>query len=75
MTAILEAQGLRKIYRGGDGNPIEVLSGVDLTVSRGEFVAIVRGQRLREEHAAPPAGSSGRAVRRDGAPGWPGVQR
>jgi lipoprotein-releasing system ATP-binding protein len=41
MTAILEAQGLRKIYRGGDGNPIEVLSGVDLIVSRGEFVAIV----------------------------------
>lgn len=41
MTAILEAQGLRKIYRGGDGNPIEVLSGVDLTVNRGEFVAIV----------------------------------
>lgn len=41
MTAILEAQGLRKVYRGGDGNPIEVLSGVDFTVSRGEFVAIV----------------------------------
>jgi lipoprotein-releasing system ATP-binding protein len=41
MNAILEAQGLRKVYRGGDGNPIEVLSGVDLTVGRGEFVAIV----------------------------------
>jgi lipoprotein-releasing system ATP-binding protein len=41
MTAILEAQALRKVYRGGDGNPIEVLSGVDFTVSRGEFVAIV----------------------------------
>jgi lipoprotein-releasing system ATP-binding protein len=41
MTEILEAQALRKVYRGGDGNPIEVLSGVDLSVSRGEFVAIV----------------------------------
>jgi lipoprotein-releasing system ATP-binding protein len=41
MTAMLETQGLRKVYRGGDGNPIEVLSGVDFTVSRGEFVAIV----------------------------------
>jgi len=41
MTAILEASGLRKIYQGGDGLPIEVLSGVDLAVSRGEFVAIV----------------------------------
>ena len=41
MSAILEAQGLRKIYRGGDGTPIEVLSGVDLAVGRGEFVAIM----------------------------------
>ena len=41
MTAILEAASLRKIYRGGDGNPIEVLSGIDFTVDRGEFVAIV----------------------------------
>src|SRR3954449_7750021 len=41
MTEILEANALRKVYRGGDGNPIEVLSRIDLTVSRGEFVAIV----------------------------------
>jgi lipoprotein-releasing system ATP-binding protein len=41
MSAILEAAGLRKVYQGGDGLPIEVLSGVDLSVSRGEFVAIV----------------------------------
>ncbi|MGH7511715.1 MAG: ABC transporter ATP-binding protein [Gemmatimonadales bacterium] len=41
MSAILEAQGLRKLYQGGDGTPIEVLSGVDLAVGRGEFVAIV----------------------------------
>jgi lipoprotein-releasing system ATP-binding protein len=41
MTAILEAAGLWKVYQGGDGLPIEVLSGVDLAVNRGEFVAIV----------------------------------
>ena len=41
MSAILEATGLRKVYRGGDGLPIEVLAGVDLSVNRGEFVAIV----------------------------------
>ena len=41
MTAILEAEALRKVYRGGDGNPIEVLAGIDLAVERGEFVAIV----------------------------------
>ncbi len=41
MSAILEAEGLRKVYRGGDGTAIEVFAGVDLSVSRGEFVAIV----------------------------------
>jgi lipoprotein-releasing system ATP-binding protein len=41
MSAILEASGVRKVYQGGDGLPIEVLSGVDLSVHRGEFVAIV----------------------------------
>jgi lipoprotein-releasing system ATP-binding protein len=38
---ILEASGLRKVYRGGDGSPIDVLTGADLAVGRGEFVAIV----------------------------------
>ena len=41
MMPVLEAHALRKVYTGGDGNLIEVLSGVDLGVSRGEFVAIV----------------------------------
>jgi lipoprotein-releasing system ATP-binding protein len=41
MSAILEAVGLRKVYQGGDGTPIDVLAGVDLGVTRGEFVAIV----------------------------------
>lgn len=41
MSAILEASDLRKVYQGGDGSTIEVLAGVDLSVSRGEFVAIV----------------------------------
>jgi lipoprotein-releasing system ATP-binding protein len=39
--AVLEASGLRKVYQGGDGSLIEVLAGVDLAVTRGEFVAIV----------------------------------
>ncbi len=41
MTALLKAQGLRKVYTGGDGAPIEVLSEVDLGVRRGEVVAVV----------------------------------
>jgi lipoprotein-releasing system ATP-binding protein len=41
MNPVLEARGLRKVYTGGDGSLIEVLSGVDFAVSRGEFVAIV----------------------------------
>ncbi len=38
---VLEAQGVVKSYRGGDGAAIHVLNGVDLTVGRGEMVAIV----------------------------------
>jgi lipoprotein-releasing system ATP-binding protein len=41
MTAILEGRSLRKVYRGGDGTPIDVLTGVDLEVQRGEFVAVM----------------------------------
>jgi len=41
MSAIVEARGLWKVYRGGDGKPLEVLRGLDLTVHRGEVIAIV----------------------------------
>lgn len=38
---ILEARDLFKTYIGGDGGTIHVLEGVNLTVKRGEMVAIV----------------------------------
>ena len=38
---ILEARELFKTYVGGDGGTIHVLDGVNLTVARGEMVAIV----------------------------------
>ena len=41
MNALLEGRAIRKVYAGGDGQPLEVLRGVDLEVRRGEFVAIV----------------------------------
>jgi lipoprotein-releasing system ATP-binding protein len=41
MSALLEARGLRKVFAGGDGQPLEVLSGIDVEVHRGEVVAIV----------------------------------
>ncbi|HEX5819884.1 MAG TPA: ABC transporter ATP-binding protein [Gemmatimonadales bacterium] len=40
MSALLEARALRKSYLGGDGRPIDVLLACDLSVSRGEFVAV-----------------------------------
>ena len=40
MTGVLEVRGLRKSYLGGDGGTIDVLRGLDLSVSTGEFVAI-----------------------------------
>jgi lipoprotein-releasing system ATP-binding protein len=41
MNTLLEARGIRKVFRGGDGQPLEVLRGVDVEVHRGEFVAVV----------------------------------
>ncbi|HEY6059309.1 MAG TPA: ABC transporter ATP-binding protein [Gemmatimonadales bacterium] len=41
MTALLEARGIRKVFAGGDGRPLEVLAGVDLDVRRGELIAVV----------------------------------
>ena len=41
MSAILEARALRKTYRGGDNELVEVLNHVDLSVGRGEVVAVV----------------------------------
>jgi lipoprotein-releasing system ATP-binding protein len=38
---VLTARGLAKDFIGGDGSAIRVLSGLDLTVSAGEFVAII----------------------------------
>jgi lipoprotein-releasing system ATP-binding protein len=41
MNVLLEARGLRKIFAGGDGQPLEVLRGVDVELRHGEVVAIV----------------------------------
>ncbi|HEY9448451.1 MAG TPA: ABC transporter ATP-binding protein [Gemmatimonadaceae bacterium] len=38
---VIEARQIGKTYVGGDGRPIQVLDGVDLTVRRGEMIAIV----------------------------------
>lgn len=41
LPAVLEAEGVVKGYRGGDGSLIRVLEGVDLRVAAGEMVAVV----------------------------------
>jgi lipoprotein-releasing system ATP-binding protein len=41
MNGLLVARGIRKVFAGGDGQPLEVLRGLDMEVRRGEFVAIV----------------------------------
>jgi lipoprotein-releasing system ATP-binding protein len=41
MMPLLEVKALRKRYRSGDAGWLDVLSGVDFTVSRGEVIAIV----------------------------------
>ena len=37
---ILTCEGVRKVYGSGD-NQVAALDGIDLTVNKGEFVAIV----------------------------------
>jgi lipoprotein-releasing system ATP-binding protein len=41
MTSVLEGRGLRRVFTGGDGQPIIVLDGAEITVAAGEFVAVV----------------------------------
>jgi lipoprotein-releasing system ATP-binding protein len=41
VSSVLEAVGVVKAYRGGDGNLISVLNGVDLSVSASEMVAVI----------------------------------
>ena len=41
MTPLLEVRGLRKRFRSGDAGWLDVLTRVDLTMGRGEVVAIV----------------------------------
>ena len=38
---VLEAHDIAKSYRGGDGSTLHILNGVNLTVKRGEMIAIV----------------------------------
>ncbi|HTS03861.1 MAG TPA: ABC transporter ATP-binding protein [Thermoanaerobaculia bacterium] len=40
MSAIIDTQGLTKVF-GANGNAVHALRGIDLTVNRGEFVALV----------------------------------
>jgi len=39
--SVIEVQALTKTYLGGDGAPITVLDAVDMSVERGEMVAII----------------------------------
>ena len=38
---VLEAHDIAKTYRGGDGGTLHILNGVNLSVKRGEMIAIV----------------------------------
>ena len=38
---VLEAHDIAKSYRSGDGSTLHILNGVNLTVKRGEMIAVV----------------------------------
>ena len=54
---ILKCEGIRKVY-GSGGNQVAALDGIDLSVSKGEFVAILG------------ASGSGQAYRWEGHRRW-----
>lgn len=41
MMSVLIAEGIVKSFRGGDGGILHILNGVQLTVARGEMIAVV----------------------------------
>mgnify|MGYP000093251379 CR=1 FL=1 len=55
---ILRCEGLTKVYGSGAGQ-VTALNGIDLSVEKGEFVAIVWGFRFGEIHPAPYSGKRG----------------
>ena len=55
MRAILETVDLVKYYGDGD-NMVKAIDHTDISVERGEFVAVVGRCGLRQEHAASYAG-------------------
>ena len=40
-AAIIETQGLRKVYKTLLGSPVEALSGVDIRVERGQAIGLL----------------------------------
>ena len=68
---ILQASNLTKIYGAGD-TEVHALDGVDLSVEKGEFVAVVGTVRFGKIHAAAHAGRTGPSDQRQGFGGRKG---
>ena len=64
---VLEVRNLKKIYRPRfGGNQVQALSRVTFSVEEGEYVAIMGGERLGENHAPQYHGGAGQTYGRRG---------
>ena len=62
-NSLIQARGLGKNYSRG-GEQIQVLQALNLDVEAGRIRCLHGPQRLRQNHAAEPAGRPGCALRR-----------
>src|SRR4028119_1555702 len=69
MVTVLEARGVTKEFRGGDGALLRVLDDVSLEVRRGEMVAVVGASGAGKGTGRTVPGAAGRRARGGGGRG------
>ena len=71
---LLRCEGVRKVYGSGNSQTA-ALNGIDLTVEKGEFTAIVGASGSGKSHTAAYPWRCGQAYGGEGLGGWDGTSK